>query len=532
MPFLLNRLSLKSLSAKRDKCSDLQNSNYRNGHSGCSRGWDDERQNPCHLTPTSTLDSPDTQISLRNSGAAGPDSLQSLISKQDSTVSDAEISEDDLDTNLSGSEFEAQGSSGRQPRTHTPLVETLCPFGPTAVRKVLWNSHAQSVPVTIHAKFARQYLEDRAGPQPYHIMYRRNYFAVSINYSLSPATRPATGYLYLNEQGLHQQIKALGVRTRAVNSKEHGENVPISVFTAKRGPPMNPAPPLERELQPNMQRGINIYPDSTGHGDDVRHRPIHHTFQRLQFRKATENNGVRRRGQSFYHIVVELRALVIGRTGGDEWVKVASTISGPILVRGRCPNSFEPYDPKNLKRRPQKNQQARPERAAARPPGVTKHRGPSKKQGRTSVTAKTNTKQQKGRRSSTETYDSTPTLTSGSHTRAKNSVTSLKESDSPLMTPWYKIPPEKRLPLPNEISQLPTFVHDPPEQSLKIQSPDPFAKYEDEDYQPTPYGEQYVRGIDVWRPQHSHGGIDFKIPSYDLQHDEAGGDWQLTGRYS
>ena len=470
--------------------------------------------------------------------------MQSLTSQQNPPTSDVETTDDDLHTILSDSEYDGNGSAGRYARAHTPLAETFCPFGPTAACKILYDTHGQSVPVTIHAKFARQYLENRGDRQPYHIMYRRNYFAVSINYSLSPPTGPANGNLYLNEQGLHQRVKALGVRMRAVKNKEHGEDVPISVFTAKRGPPMNPAPPLERELQPNMQRGTKIYSDSTGHGDDVRERPIHHTFQRLQFRKATENNGVRRRGQSFYHMVVELRASVIGRNGGDEWVKVASTISGPLLVRGRCPNSFEPYDPTNLKRRPQKTQKGRPKSATARPQGITKRRGPSKKQASKRATTQALANQRKRRRSSTETYDTTPTLTPGSHTRTNTSMTSIKQSDSPLMCPRDKIPPELRLPLPHDHTQLPAYTQ-MSEPSVKIQSPDPFAKYEDEYYQPAPYGEEYVPGIDVWghplAQQLSYNDIDFKIPDYGTSvmhstddkedYDSPGADWQVGRRH-
>jgi meiosis-specific transcription factor NDT80 len=63
-------------------------------------------------------------------------------------------------------------------------------------------------------------------------------------------------------------------------------------------------------------------------------------FERIQFKNATANNGKRRAAQQYYHIVVELYADV-GNQHPDQWIKVASRISAPMVVRGRSPGHYQ-----------------------------------------------------------------------------------------------------------------------------------------------------------------------------------------------
>ncbi|KAF9579162.1 hypothetical protein BGW38_004687 [Lunasporangiospora selenospora] len=60
------------------------------------------------------------------------------------------------------------------------------------------------------------------------------------------------------------------------------------------------------------------------------------TFERVQFKTATANNGKRRAAQQFYTLLVDLFAhLEDGRT-----VLVASSASDPLVVRGRSPGHY------------------------------------------------------------------------------------------------------------------------------------------------------------------------------------------------
>ncbi|KAL9083808.1 MAG: hypothetical protein Q9165_008367 [Trypethelium subeluteriae] len=69
-----------------------------------------------------------------------------------------------------------------------------------------------------------------------------------------------------------------------------------------------------------------------------------HTFERIQFKSATANNGKRRAAQQYYTLIVELYADVrdINRSGSrPEWVKIAQRISAQVVVRGRSPSHYQ-----------------------------------------------------------------------------------------------------------------------------------------------------------------------------------------------
>ncbi|CAI4214835.1 unnamed protein product [Parascedosporium putredinis] len=70
-----------------------------------------------------------------------------------------------------------------------------------------------------------------------------------------------------------------------------------------------------------------------------------HTFERIQFKQATANNGKRRAAQQYYHLVVELWADIgtqgdmgrradVGHRGGDQFIRVAYRRSAKMIVRG------------------------------------------------------------------------------------------------------------------------------------------------------------------------------------------------------
>ncbi|XWW95446.1 hypothetical protein V2A60_003405 [Cordyceps javanica] len=67
--------------------------------------------------------------------------------------------------------------------------------------------------------------------------------------------------------------------------------------------------------------------------------PQEHSFDRLQFKTATANNGERRAGQQRYQLVVELW----GNQGSAEepnWIRIAIQRSADIVVRGRSPGHY------------------------------------------------------------------------------------------------------------------------------------------------------------------------------------------------
>ncbi len=77
------------------------------------------------------------------------------------------------------------------------------------------------------------------------------------------------------------------------------------------------------------------------YGQSQGSQPTEHTFERIQFKQATANNGKRRAAQQYYHLVVELWADV-GTQHTDQFVKVASRKSAKMIVRGRSPGHYQP----------------------------------------------------------------------------------------------------------------------------------------------------------------------------------------------
>ncbi|THC97240.1 hypothetical protein EYZ11_003293 [Aspergillus tanneri] len=71
--------------------------------------------------------------------------------------------------------------------------------------------------------------------------------------------------------------------------------------------------------------------------------PTQHTFERIQFQKATANNGKRRAQQQYYNLAVDLYAEVATPTSGDDtqWIKIARKLSHPMVVRGRSPGHYK-----------------------------------------------------------------------------------------------------------------------------------------------------------------------------------------------
>ena len=63
-------------------------------------------------------------------------------------------------------------------------------------------------------------------------------------------------------------------------------------------------------------------------------------FDRLQFKKATANNGKRRAAQQHYEIEISLCAGVEDTLGVSRYIKIASRKSHRIVVRGRSPGHY------------------------------------------------------------------------------------------------------------------------------------------------------------------------------------------------
>lgn len=214
--------------------------------------------------------------------------------------------------------------------------------------------------------------------------YRRNYFAVQCSYQLTPHLQNEPHYLV--KDGKQHQIQAMAMSLSARVDGTGGKSIELVQHTPKRdkGPQSQititrlcPTPPggklghlphaethgysmmgyggainghisppyfpLQSIPDPNAQQ----HDPSNPHGSAVTTPTAHqHTFERIQFKSATANNGKRRAQQQYYHLVVELHADIRDANSGvPKWVKVAERVSSQVVVRGRSPSHYSNEGP-------------------------------------------------------------------------------------------------------------------------------------------------------------------------------------------
>ncbi|EXJ81006.1 hypothetical protein A1O3_07294 [Capronia epimyces CBS 606.96] len=193
--------------------------------------------------------------------------------------------------------------------------------------------------------------------------YRRNYFAVSCSFVLKNHGAEGPFYLQRNghEEQIHQFSVALSAKTAPTGNGE-SESRGLVQHTPKRDKATESIP--GRHLispTPNQAMGPNgvflgagsLYggsqhmpPALMGNygvfdNSGTNSIPTTHTFERIQFQKATANNGKRRAQQQYFLVVVELSANIARTPGEENWVVIASKESDPMVVRGRSPGHYK-----------------------------------------------------------------------------------------------------------------------------------------------------------------------------------------------
>ncbi|KAI8370363.1 uncharacterized protein BYT42DRAFT_582065 [Radiomyces spectabilis] len=186
--------------------------------------------------------------------------------------------------------------------------------------------------VRIHAKMDRGFfLADNDWT-----CYRRNYFQVSTAFSIHGLNNyygDHESQCLVQVDGMFHPVRQflISISARVSNSDKRIELVQ---HTPKRdkGPQCTPTP---RPITP----GGNLSMSSVGTNQNIV------TFERIQFKTATANNGKRRAAQQYYVCLVDLYA----DYGDNKQVKVASCQSAPLVVRGRSPGHYsdnqDRYDP-------------------------------------------------------------------------------------------------------------------------------------------------------------------------------------------
>ncbi|KAF9639102.1 putative ndt80 like dna-binding family protein [Lasiodiplodia theobromae] len=177
--------------------------------------------------------------------------------------------------------------------------------------------------------------------------YRRNYFSVNCSYTLDPYFPHGRLYLSRRNRNAPEQIQAIAMTLSAAIDGAAGKSIELVQHTPKRhkGPQLQIQ--MERLLPIPPSREETIAPPFLPFQEpyspiDLSVTSHQHTFERIQFKSATANNGKGRAQQQYCHLFIELYADV-RRTFEDlpEWVRVARRMSAPLVVRGRSPSHYE-----------------------------------------------------------------------------------------------------------------------------------------------------------------------------------------------
>ncbi|KAK9768597.1 hypothetical protein K7432_000659 [Basidiobolus ranarum] len=190
-------------------------------------------------------------------------------------------------------------------------------FTETHQHAVLYSlDRTRGYTVQIHSKFGEDFFlaEDKW------TCYRRNYFQVSNSFVLLGSDQLDCPCLVEVNDVQHRVIQFhVGITAKVSNSNKM---IDLIQHTPKRdkGPQITPT---TRPIR--AQGSTDLFSEQTTV-----------TFERIQFKTATANNGKKRAAQQHFVLVVDLFA----ECDNGRKIKVATTQSASLVVRGRSPSHY------------------------------------------------------------------------------------------------------------------------------------------------------------------------------------------------
>ena len=187
--------------------------------------------------------------------------------------------------------------------------------------------------------------------------YRRNYFAVACAFHVKRSAMD--GRYFVERSGRIEPVSrfaiSISAKTSSVNDQDT-EPRGLVQHTPKRDKATETVPTKQVIIPTPADSGYDNFGLSS-HAYGLSHSgaigyydthgraqsqppPTSHTFDRIQFQKATANNGKRRAQQQYFHVVVEVSAET-GSPGGEHWLTVARRQSDQMVVRGRSPGHYK-----------------------------------------------------------------------------------------------------------------------------------------------------------------------------------------------
>lgn len=241
--------------------------------------------------------------------------------------------------------------------SHYGASPTVPPFDNTRLILPIVDNKGQAVHIDLQAKIDKGFFKAEND----WTCYRRNYFSVACSYTLKPSYQPSREPIYLQRANGSVSnpdlIRTLAICITARVSGEDNKIIDLVQHTPKRdkGPLGRPE---KIKLMPSPPGALGPYSEpatlSTGSQLNTDYDPTYQasaqnphqsatlaTFDRIQFKNATANNGKRRAAQQYFHIVVELFAEIpTSQSSEGQWVKVATKTSARMVVRGRSPGHY------------------------------------------------------------------------------------------------------------------------------------------------------------------------------------------------
>jgi meiosis-specific transcription factor NDT80 len=265
---------------------------------------------------------------------------------------------------LDGNLDRAQSALYQQPlvepsQRSQPQVEAP-PFDDTTFLETIvaeFGGQYQTVKPDVQAKMGRGFFPSDGK----WTCYRRNYFAVTCGFGLHPWPPSAPLFIRYHDQTL-EPIRGFAMAISAIVNGQYNETRELVQHTPKRDK-QSERRPGRVVLQPSPPPSFTSTSTSTVNGNlsgfplgsqsmdynssftgapQPCQPPTTHMFERIQFQKATANNGKRRAQQQYYNLVVELYAEIASSVPGEtRWVQIARRHSHPMVVRGRSPGHYK-----------------------------------------------------------------------------------------------------------------------------------------------------------------------------------------------
>lgn len=242
-------------------------------------------------------------------------------------------------------------SSSIRRRQNYNITDSGPAFGSTKQLVPIFTADRQkSIQYTLHAKMDKGFFMCDGD----WTCYRRNYFQASGAFTCYMANtmptpidanfeiNPAETECYIERDGEMMKIYnyKIGITSRVAAGEK---TIDLVQHTSKRdkGPQHKPEPRVIKAGGNVFQAQYHQILSSTQFVSALSNQTVV-TFERLQFKSATANNGKRRAAQQYYVIVAELFADCENlRSGLIETVKIAQCSSAPLVVRGRSPGHYE-----------------------------------------------------------------------------------------------------------------------------------------------------------------------------------------------